>query len=141
MRPTDNLLTIAEGARVSMSGLGYKRGVLSAISTFVIRAAIKEDETHAGEEGHAYGDSDRAKLLSAFAEHAPLGFLVALPEIIEDNPAGFCDEDEFETCVSETLSRMPLKHSMQLESVLADGNESHLGAICLGDFCSAWELH
>jgi hypothetical protein len=129
-------MTIAEGSRVGMGMLGEARDLLSAVSTFIIRMAIRESEKRAGEEGYAYGDDERAKLLRAFAEHSPLGFIVALPEIIEDNPAGFSDEDKMESCVADALSKIPGGQFGQLENAMtarlyASGE----------DFLEHWKIH
>jgi hypothetical protein len=101
MRPTPVLDLIAERAGQSMDQGG--REELSALALSTLKLAMRTEGQRLADEGEAFGDGAKTELAKLFARHSPIGFLLALPELIGVNAMGFDDEEILEDCVLKCL--------------------------------------
>lgn len=104
MRASDTLLEISRSVKDGADAAGLPREMLGCIAAESLRLGAANVAREGEENGEAFGDGDKAAVLFSFSRHAPTGFLLALPEIIEDNALGFDDEEELEQCICACLS-------------------------------------
>ena len=106
MRASDNLLEISRSVKDGADAAGLRRDLLGGFAAESLAAGARCEEACCTDRGEAFGDGQKSLLLSAFFQHAPMGFLLALPEVIEDNVLRFDDEEELERIVTQCLGSL-----------------------------------
>jgi hypothetical protein len=104
MRPTPLLSSVS--AMMGKIFLNDSRVIISYLSCTALSRYTSWLDSWYSDGGEAFGDDKRAEALLSFAIDAPVLFLVGLPQIIEDNPVGFDDEEVVEECVVFCLARI-----------------------------------
>lgn len=90
---------MARGTRNGLSLDNREQDLLFALGSISFRNTLKGLEDYSHEQGEAFDDEKKTEALAECAKNSPLGFLFCLPSVIEDNLAGFSDEEQLEQAV------------------------------------------